>query len=50
MVTYTFEDFTPGRVFDLGTVTVDSEEMLAFARRFEEVMRKHNAADYVQQS
>lgn len=35
MVTYTFEDFTPGRVFDLGTVTVDSEEMLAFARRFD---------------
>ncbi|GAA5112316.1 MaoC family dehydratase [Pseudonocardia adelaidensis] len=30
-----FEDFTPGRVFDLGTVAVDRDEMLAFARRFD---------------
>jgi acyl dehydratase len=30
-----FEDFTPGRVFDLGTVVVDGEEMVAFARRFD---------------
>jgi acyl dehydratase len=31
----TFEDFTPGRVFDLGTTVVDRDEMLAFARRFD---------------
>jgi acyl dehydratase len=30
-----FEDFTPGRVFDLGTVTADREEMIAFARRYD---------------
>ena len=30
-----FEDLTPGRVFDLGTVTVDRDEMIAFARRFD---------------
>ncbi|MCO1654763.1 MaoC family dehydratase [Pseudonocardia humida] len=30
-----FEDFTPGRVFQLGTTVVDREEMLAFARRFD---------------
>jgi acyl dehydratase len=30
-----FEDLTPGRVFDLGTVVVDGEEMVAFARRFD---------------
>ncbi len=30
-----FEDFTPGRVFDLGTMTVDREEMIEFARRFD---------------
>jgi acyl dehydratase len=30
-----FEDFTPGRVFDLGTTVVDRDEMLAFARRFD---------------
>jgi acyl dehydratase len=30
-----FEDFAPGRVFDLGTVVVDREEMVAFARRFD---------------
>ena len=30
-----FEDFPPGRVFDLGTVVVDREEMVAFARRFD---------------
>jgi acyl dehydratase len=30
-----FEDFTPGRVFDLGAVVVDGEEMVAFARRFD---------------
>jgi acyl dehydratase len=30
-----FEDFTPGRVFDLGTVVVDEAEMVAFARRFD---------------
>jgi acyl dehydratase len=30
-----FEDFTPGRVFDLGTVVVDHDEMVAFARRFD---------------
>jgi acyl dehydratase len=30
-----YEDFTPGRVFDLGTTVVDGDEMLAFARRFD---------------
>jgi acyl dehydratase len=30
-----FEDFTAGRVFDLGTTTVDGDEMVAFARRFD---------------
>jgi acyl dehydratase len=30
-----FEDFTPGRVFDLGTVVVDRDEMVAFAHRFD---------------
>jgi acyl dehydratase len=31
----TFEDFTPGRIFDLGTTVVDRDEMVAFARRFD---------------
>ena len=31
----TFEDLTPGRVFELGTIVVDHDEMLAFARRFD---------------
>lgn len=35
VTTLTFEDLTPGRVFDLGTATVDRDEMLAFARRFD---------------
>lgn len=30
-----YEDFTPGRIFDLGPVIVDRDEMLAFARRFD---------------
>lgn len=30
-----FEDLTPGRVFELGSVTVDRDEMIAFARRFD---------------
>jgi len=30
-----FEDLTPGRVFELGSVTVDRDEMVAFARRFD---------------
>jgi acyl dehydratase len=30
-----FEDFVPGRVFDLGTTVVDHDEMVAFARRFD---------------
>jgi len=30
-----FEDFTAGRIFELGTTVVDREEMLAFARRFD---------------
>ena len=30
-----FEDLTPGRVFDLGTMVVERDEMLAFARRFD---------------
>jgi acyl dehydratase len=32
---FAFEDFTPGRVFDLGTTVVDRDEMVAFARRFD---------------
>jgi acyl dehydratase len=34
-VTLHFEDLRPGLVFDLGEVTVDEAEMLAFARRFD---------------
>jgi acyl dehydratase len=30
-----FEDFTPGRIFDLGTVTADRDEMVEFARRYD---------------
>lgn len=30
-----FEDFAPGQEFDLGTVTVDEEEMISFARRYD---------------
>ncbi len=30
-----YEDLTPGRVFDLGTIVVDHDEMVAFARRFD---------------
>ncbi len=30
-----FEDFTPGRVFELGTLLVDEAEMVAFAERFD---------------
>lgn len=30
-----FADFTPGRVFDLGSTVVDREEMIAFSRRFD---------------
>ncbi len=32
---YAFRDFHSGDVIELGTVTVDREEMLAFARRFD---------------
>jgi acyl dehydratase len=32
---FAFEDFTAGRVFDLGAVTVDGDEMVAFATRFD---------------
>jgi acyl dehydratase len=35
MPRFAFEDFTGGRVFDLGTTTVDGDEMVAFARRFD---------------
>ncbi len=31
----TFEDLTPGRIIPLGEVTVEREEMLAFAERFD---------------
>jgi acyl dehydratase len=34
-VTRTFEDFTPGDRFDLGSTVVDEAEMLAFAGRFD---------------
>lgn len=30
-----FEDFTPGRVFELGSVVVDEAEMVEFARRYD---------------
>ena len=30
-----FEDLTPGREFDLGSVVIDEAEMLAFAERFD---------------
>lgn len=30
-----FPDFVQGRVFELGTVTIDQDEMTAFARRFD---------------
>jgi len=30
-----FEDFKGGQVFDLGTVAIDGDEMVAFARRFD---------------
>ena len=30
-----YEDLTPGRSFDLGTVEVDRDDMLAYARRFD---------------
>jgi acyl dehydratase len=30
-----FEDFKGSQVFDLGTITVDGDEMVAFARRFD---------------
>ena len=30
-----FEDFPPGRVFDLGSTVVDRDEMVSFARRFD---------------
>lgn len=30
-----YEDLTPGRSFDLGVVSVDPDEMLAFARRYD---------------
>lgn len=35
MPTIAYEDLGPGRVIDLGTVSVDREEMLAFNRRFD---------------
>lgn len=34
-MTLYFEDLAPGQEFDLGAVTVDEDEMLAFARRFD---------------
>ncbi len=30
-----FEDLTPGRTFDLGTLIIDEAEMVAFAQRFD---------------
>ncbi len=35
MAELAFEDLTPGRVFDLGTIVVDRDEMVAFAQRFD---------------
>jgi acyl dehydratase len=34
-MTLYFEDMTPGRVFELGTVTVDEDEVIAFATRYD---------------
>ena len=34
-VTLYFEDLRPGNVYDLGSVTVDRDEMVTFARRFD---------------
>lgn len=30
-----FDDLRPGRTFDLGTTTIDEQEMVAFSRRFD---------------
>ncbi len=30
-----FEDLTPGRQFDLGTILIDQDDMIAYARRFD---------------
>ncbi|GAB2680433.1 MaoC family dehydratase [Saccharopolyspora gloriosae] len=35
MVAIAYDDLTPGRVFDLGTVRIDRDEMVEFARRFD---------------
>ncbi len=35
MKTLYLEDFTPGRTFDLGTVTVSEAEIVAFARQYD---------------
>lgn len=35
MATIAYEDFHPGRVFDLGRVGIDREDMVEFARRFD---------------
>ncbi|MDC8786557.1 MaoC family dehydratase [Roseateles koreensis] len=35
MPTYAFEDFTPGRVFEFGGLTVDREEGLRFAAAYD---------------
>ncbi len=34
-MTLYFEDLTPGRVFDLGSVHIDEAEMVAFSERFD---------------
>ncbi|CAN5341595.1 MaoC family dehydratase [soil metagenome] len=34
-MTLHFEDLTPGRTFDLGTVRIEEGEMLEFSRRFD---------------
>ena len=35
MVGIAYEDLEPGRVFDLGSVRIDRDEMVEFARRFD---------------
>ncbi|MFD1696327.1 MaoC family dehydratase [Roseibium aestuarii] len=30
-----FEDFSPGKIFDLGSLTLERDELLAFAREFD---------------
>ena len=35
MPEHTFDDFEPGRVYELGTKVVSQDEIVAFARQFD---------------